>query len=140
MKPQEIEDAYLRSLDETLDAKAKDGLMAALRENPKLATELAKYKQWRDGAVRIMPATFGPYFAQKVINRIQNFGIEIDKQIMFFFKKYQLAAVGVIMALLALNIVLADRVNVDSILGIEQTAPADEEIASFDFSDVLNNN
>ena len=87
------------------------------------------------------PSTFGPYFAQKVILRIQNLRVEIDQQIVFFFKKYQLAALGVVIALLAVNVIFADTLDLPSVLGVEETAaPADDDLLSFDFYENLTNN
>ena len=93
--------------------------------------------------MRDKPATFGPYFAQKVINRIENMRVEIDKQIVFFFRKYQLAALGVFIALLAINVIFSDQLNIPSVLGIQEEVTADEtddDIEAFDFSNNLTNN
>lgn len=144
MTPKEIEDLYLRSLDEKLDAVQLERLAEALRQNPALEKEMNVYKRMREVSVRKSPATFGPYFSRKVMYRIEDFGIEIDRQIMFFFRKYQLAALGIVMALLAINVIFADRFNVDGILGIEQPAPAqdngEDELGTFDYAELLTDN
>ena len=64
--------------------------------------------------------SFGPFFAERIINRIKSLKKEIDYQIFFFFKKYQLAAIGVVVALVVLNIVLSDNLTVKSVLGFEE--------------------
>ena len=83
--------------------------------------------------------------------RIQGMRIEIDKQIIFFFKKFQLAAAGVLVALFAVNVIFSDQLNVDSIFGIQDSvatvdqsmtenqdaASNDLETVSFDFFDNL---
>ena len=140
MTPQEIEDLYIRSFDEPMNKEEKEQLLKMLKTTTGLATDLTHYKTNREILLRKEPASFGPYFAKKVIARIQNVGIQIDRQILAFFKKYQLAAVGVVIALLALNAVFADQLNLQSLFGLEDTTPQAEEIVSFDFNEILNNN
>jgi hypothetical protein len=138
MTPLEIEDLYIRSFDVTMDSNEKELLLKALRTNTGLATDLSQYKKIREVLLRNEPATFGPYFAKKVITKIQNVGIQIDRQILAFFKKYQLAAVGVVIALLALNAIFADQLNLQSLFGLENTTTTTDDIVSFDFYETLN--
>lgn len=139
MTPQEIEDLYIRSFDEPMNAEEKELLLKALKANPGVATDLSSYKKLREVLERTNPATFGPYFSRKIITKIQNVGIQVDRQIIAFFKKYQLAVVGVVIALLALNAVFADQLNLQSLFGLEDTTTPTEEIVSFDFNELLNN-
>jgi hypothetical protein len=138
MTPLEIEDLYIRSFDQAMDSPGKELLLKALRTNTGLATDLSQYKKIREVLLRKEPATFGPYFAKKVITKIQNVGIQIDRQILAFFKKYQLAAVGVVIALLALNAIFADQLNLQSLFGLENTTTTTDDIVSFDFYETLN--
>ncbi len=138
MTPQQIEDLYIRSFDEPMNAEEKELLLKALKENSGTATDLAKYKKVRELLLRKTPTTFGPYFSRKIVAKIQNVGIQIDRQIIAFFKKYQLAMVGVVIALLALNAVFADQLNLQSLFGLEDTTTQTEEIVSFDFNEILN--
>ena len=143
MKPDDIENLYLRSLDENLSDEQKDFLMTSMQSHQGLAEELLQHNRIRENLLRAKPATFGPYFAQKVINRIENMRVEIDKQIVFFFRKYQLAALGVFIALLAINVIFSDQLNIPSVLGIQDEVvaeDADEDIEAFDFSNNLTNN
>ena len=143
MNANEIEDLFIRSFDQPLNDMEKDELVKAMHANPGLAKDITAYKSIRESVLRKKPATFGPYFAHKVITRIQNLRIEIDKQIMFFFRKYQLAALGVLIALLAVNVIFADKLDLPSVLGIEnttQTVPAEDDLLSFDFYEKLTNN
>ena len=142
MNTNEIEDLFLRSLDQTLSDAEKEQLVNALRTNQGLAKDVSQYKSIRESILRSKPATFGPYFAQKVITKIQNLRVEIDKQIVFFFRKYQLAALGVFIALLAINVIFSDQVDVPSVLGIKEEAATidDEIIDAFDFQSNLTNN
>ena len=142
MNTNEIEDLFIRSLDQSISDADKEQLVNALRANQGLAKDMSQYKNIREMVLRNKPATFGPYFAQKVITKIQNLHIEIDKQIVFFFKKYQLAALGVLIALLAVNVIFSDQLDVPSVLGIQEEAVAldDEIIEAFNFQDNLTNN
>ena len=142
MNTNEIEDLFLRSLDQTLSDAEKEQLVNALRTNQGLAKDVSQYKSIRESILRSKPATFGPYFAQKVITKIQNLRVEIDKQIVFFFRKYQLAALGEFIALLAINVIFSDQVDVPSVLGIKEEAATidDEIIDAFDFQSNLTNN
>ena len=138
MTVQEIKDLYIRSFDEPMSTEQKDQLLNAMRTNAGLATEFSYYKRTREALLRTTPASFGPYFAIKVVAKIQNVGIQIDRQIFAFFKKFQLAAVGVVIALLALNVIFADEFNLKSFLGLESSTNTTEEIVSFDFYEMLN--
>lgn len=138
MTKQEIEDLYIRSLDEPLNAQENEIMKSVLQANEGLEKDLSHYKILREITLRSQPVKFGPYFANKIVGRIQNVGIQIDRQILAFFKNYQLAAVGVVIALLALNAVFADQLNLQSLFGLEDTTQTNEEIVSFDFNEILN--
>jgi hypothetical protein len=138
MTTQEIENLYIRSLDDELNTKEREIVDNALKVNPALAIGLKQYDSIREISSRKKPATFGPYFSRKVVARITNVGIQIDRQIFAYFKKYQLVALGIVMALLALNAVFADQLDLQSILGLEDTSTTSEEIVSFDFNELIN--
>lgn len=138
MKREKIEDLFLKSLDENIsDAERKD-LSGAMEADEQLAKDMSGYLIMREEVRRKIPATFGPYFASRVLAKIQNMKIEIDKQIMFFFRRYQLAALGVLVALLTINIVFSDQLNLPSVLGLTDDNTADEELVSFDFYNHFN--
>lgn len=86
--------------------------------------------------------SFGPYFGVRVVNRIQNLRKEIDHQIIFFFKKYQLAALGILIAIVAVNIISADDITIQSVLGIDEknvnTVVNEADSITFDFYKTLN--
>lgn len=154
MNPKEIEELFIRSFDQPLSDTEKEQMLNAMHSNTGLAKDMSEYKRIREALLRKQPATFGPYFAQKVITRIQGLRIEIDKQIVFFFKKFQLAAAGVLVALLAVNVIFSDQLNVSSVLGLQDsvatvtqpvtdnqdTVTNDVDVVSFDFFDNLTDN
>jgi hypothetical protein len=124
----------------------KRKLVEAMRSHGGIAADMQQYKDIRSSMLRQKPATFGPYFAQKVINRIQGMRVEIDRQIVFFFKKYQLAALGVFVALLTINIIFSEQLDLPSILGIQDTEATtvantpEDDIETFNFLEALNSN
>jgi hypothetical protein len=147
MKINELEELYLRSLDQKLNAAEQSALDAAMRAYPEFAADAAKYKSMREVVRRTEDATFGPYFAQKVIQKLQTVKIGIDRQIMIFFKRYQLAAFGLMILLVTVNVLSAEKLDFASILGYEEnviqetpTTPDEDDLLSFDLYENLNNN
>ena len=140
MNKQETEDLYILSLDQKLAPADEERLLTALREHPDWARSLLQHKTTREFLRASSPATFGPYFTAKLIHKIQNTGVVIDRQLFGMFKKFQLAAVGVVVALLILNVALAEQGSWKSVLGIEEdtTTPVEQQVP-FDFYETLNN-
>ncbi len=140
MNKQETEDLYILSLDQKLAPADEERLLTALREHPDWARSLLQHKTAREFLRASSPATFGPYFTAKLIHKIQNTGVVIDRQLFGMFKKFQLAAVGVVVALLILNVALAEQGSWKSVLGIEEdTSTPLEQQVPFDFYETLNN-
>lgn len=113
------EDLFLQSLDGKLDETENQWLAKALGEDAGLQRISGQYLTLRNQLLRKEIDSFGPFFAERIINRIKSLKKEIDYQIFFFFKKYQLAAIGVVVALLVLNIIFSDQLTLKSILGFE---------------------
>jgi hypothetical protein len=139
MNAEELEDLFIKSLDTSLSEKEQDCLSKELQTNTGLSTQINQHSKLRALLSAKERASFGPYFAGKLINRIQSTGVIIDRQLFDFFSKFQLAAIGVIIALLAVNLVLSKDNSLSSIMGIESSVEAQEEINSFDFYHTLNN-
>src|SRR5689334_9356016 len=134
MNKQETEDLYILSLDQKLAPADEERLLRALKEHPDWARSLLQHKTAREFLRASSPATFGPYFTAKLIHKIQNTGVVIDRQLFGMFKKFQLAAVGVVVALLILNVALAEQGSWKSVLGIEEdTSTPLEQQVPFDF-------
>lgn len=128
------------SLDDPAQQVRRDMLTDAAQQG--VAEQHARI---REGARRKSPATFGPWFAQKVIRRIQAAAQSTDELILQFFRRYQLAAIGLVVALLAFNALAADKLSMRAILGIEDTATTESTDAettegTFDYFSDLNNN
>ncbi len=142
MNQQELEDLYIRSLDAPMTPAEKEKFLSELQAHPELAKRFSQHKKVRDMLAAKVPASFGPYFSSKLINKIENTGVVIDRQIFTFFRKFQLAALGAIVVLLILNIVFSDQVSIPSIFGLdrEATPSTEETVVSFDFFKTLNEN
>ena len=138
MKTEKAEDLFIRSLDQTLSLTENELLLNSIDADPLLKEHLQEFVTLRETLKSKQLASFGPYFAQKVVHKIQQAGEQIDRQIVFFFKRYQLAAAGVVIALLALNIMYAETFSIPSILGVEETTTTTtDDIITFDYSELL---
>jgi len=124
------EDLFLQSLDGKISEEQKMKLAEAMNSDLTLRKSTDQFVKLRAELLRKEEESFGPFFAERIINRIKSLKKEIDYQIFFFFKKYQLAAIGVVVALVVLNIVLSDNLTVKSVLGFEDEQV--ENIVSID--------
>jgi len=138
MTSNDIEEMYLRSLDGPLTKAESELLAHALEADPLLASELNNYVRIREAARSKNPASFGPGFSSSVITTISQVGWQIDQYLLLLFKRYQLVAMGVVVALLALNAVFAEQLTLPAIFGFDQAAAPAEDIAAFDFYEMLN--
>lgn len=132
---EEFEDLFLKSLDGSLSDRDKEILSTSIQKDARLEKTSNQYLQVRQLLHRQEADSFGPFFAERIINHIRTVKSQIDYQIFFFFKKYQLAVVGIIIALVAINIVLSDKLSVKSVLGLEEIAQ--EEIVFIDLYEGL---
>ncbi len=119
MNNEKLEDILLRSLDGSVSASEQQHLQNLLTENLALQKADKDFTQIRTLLSDQEKASFGPFFAERVLNRIRTMQDEVEYQLFSFFKKYQLLALGVIVGLLVLNIVLADSLSLQSILGFD---------------------
>ncbi len=113
------EDLFLRSLDGNLSDEQQEILSGAANDS-RFQRRADQHSKVRTMLLRKEGDSFGPFFAERVISRIRSMKKEIDYQLLFFFKKYQLVAIGAIVALLALNIIFSDQLTIKSVLGFEE--------------------
>jgi hypothetical protein len=139
MIPEKIEDLYVRSLDMSLNPSETAKLTEWLTENSALASKLSGYNSIRETLARKNSETFGPFFVTRLLAQIENGRVIVEREIFSFFKKYQLLAAGIVVALLILNTVLSENMTVDSIFGLDSQNTVVDEIVSFDFYETLNN-
>ena len=114
------EDLFLQSLDGNISDGQKQILAEAMNSDLNLRRSADQFVELRSKLLRKKEESFGPFFAERIITQIKSLKQEIDYQIFFFFKKYQLAAIGVVVALVVLNVVLSDNLSVKSVLGFEE--------------------
>jgi hypothetical protein len=119
------EDLFLQSLDGKISEEQKTKLAEAMNSDRSLKKSADQFVNLRAKLLRKETDSFGPFFAERIINRIRSLKKEIDYQIFFFFRKYQLAAIGVVVALVVLNIVLSDNLTLKSVLGFEDEQASD---------------
>lgn len=140
METNQKEDLIIKSLDAKLTSEERTLLMQLLESDHETKKLSLQYEKLRGMLLRPEPDSFGPFFAERIVNKIKNLKKEIDYQIFFFFKKYQLAAVGVVIALIVLNIIFSDQLTVKSVLGLEdQNNSSSDLVEHVDFYSELTN-
>lgn len=129
------EELLLKSWDAPLSSEEKTLLLAQMQQNASLRWQSDQYLKIRDTLHRTERDTFGPFFAERILNVIKNRSEKIEYLIFFFFKKYQVLVLGILVALLISNILLTDQLTIKGILGLEQ--PATEDVYTIDVYDNL---
>lgn len=132
----EHEELLLKSWDAPVSARERETLARVMQNNPALRQQSDQYQKIRTMLLRTEPDSFGPFFAERIMNMIKHRTQEIDYLIFFFFKKYQVVLLGVLVALLVSNMLLTDQLTVKGILGLEQDTT--ENVFSIDVYDNLN--
>ncbi len=121
MIQQKLEDLLLRSLDSTPSPDERKQLQKELKENTSLGKAQEDFTKVRVLLGDHEKATFGLFFAERVLHHIRSMQGKVEYQLFSFFKKYQLIALSILVGLLVLNIVLADSLSLKSILGLDDT-------------------
>lgn len=138
MNPHQIEDQYIRSLDQPMSPEDQDRFQSELNNHPELIPILAQHDRVRSTLSSKEPASFGPYFAAKVMHRIEHSKQTIDAHLFSFFKRFQWAAAAAVIGLVMLNIWTTQELSFASVLGLDQTVSQDTEIVKFDYYRILN--
>ena len=124
------EELLLRSFDASVSAREREELTSQMQHDPGLRRQSDQYLKIRELMLRTEPDSFGPFFAERIMNQLKQRVNEIDYLIFFFFKKYQVLALGMLVALLITNLLLSDQPTIKSLFGVEQQAT--EEIFTID--------
>lgn len=124
------EELLLKSYDAPVSAREREELSMQMQNDPTLRRQSDQYVKIREMMLRTEPDSFGPFFAERIANQLKQRVNEIDYLIFFFFKKYQVVLLGVLVALLVSNMLLTDQLTVKGILGVEQDTT--ESIFSID--------
>lgn len=137
MKPiSETELIILKNLEGLTTSEEQYALERVLETNANLRQVQQRYQEMRNELKRKSQQSFGPFFAERIISKLKKRVQDIDYFILFFFKKYQLLAVGVLVALLTANIYLSDQLSFESVFGLEQESV--DDILSIDVYPDLN--
>lgn len=120
MDIKDSEELLVRSFDAKLSDAERLALTAALEQDSRLKQYSRQFSELRERLWRPHPDSFGPFFAERIVNAIRNLKTSIDYQVFFFFRKYQLAAVGIVIALIVMNILSSDQLTLKSVLGMEE--------------------
>lgn len=120
MNKEKNEDLFLRSLDGELTTEESSLLQQAMAANFDLWKKASDFNKVRKMLLRNENQSFGPFFAEQVANHINVFQSVLEHQLFSFFKRYKLAAIGLIIALLTLNVIFSDSMSPQSILGFEE--------------------
>jgi hypothetical protein len=140
MEKDKKEELLIKSLDAKLSNEERSMLMNLLEHDHEVKRYSRQYEKLRQMLLRPEPDSFGPFFAERIVNKIKNLKKEIDYQIFFFFKRYQLAAVGIVIALIVLNIIFSDQLTLKSVLGLEdQNQTATDLLENVDLYSELSN-
>jgi hypothetical protein len=131
----EHEELLLRSLDAPVSARERETLALAMQNNFSIRLSSDQYQTIRSMLLRPEPDSFGPYFAERILNMVKQRSQQIDYLIFFFFKKYQVVLLGILVALLVSNMLLTDQLTLKGIFGLEQDAS--EDIFSIDLYENL---
>jgi hypothetical protein len=121
----EHEELLLRAWDAPVSAVERETLARVLQNSPPLRQQSDQYQKIRTMLLRTEPDSFGPFFAERIMNMIKNRTQQIDYLIFFFFKKYQVLLLGVLVALLVSNMLLTDQLTLKGILGLDQETTND---------------
>ena len=81
------ENLFLQSLDGKISEEQKAKLAEAMNNDRALKKNADQFVKLRAKLLRKEEDSFGPFFAERIINRIKSLKKEIDYQIFFFFKK-----------------------------------------------------
>ncbi len=125
MRNEDHQELFLRSLDSHLQENENILLQNAYLTDTLLSKNSKEFIQIRELLAHQKGQSFGPFFAERVINQIRVLQEEIEYQVFSFFKKYQLVVVGLVVALLISNIMLADTLTIKSIIGLEENSLTD---------------
>jgi hypothetical protein len=121
----EHEELLLKSWDAPVSASERENLAMLMQNDHALRKQGDHYMKIRELLLRHEPDSFGPFFAERILNQLKQRVNEIDYLIFFFFKKYQVLVAGVVVALLITNLLLSDQLTLKSIFGIDQQATED---------------
>jgi hypothetical protein len=116
-----------RSLDSDLDEKDRRKLDAALEASEELRKEKERLMAQRQAVAQSGSSSFGPFFAEKVMNRIEGLGQKKNgleafyESFMAAFRKVAIVSAAVLVLLISYNVFKSDIVPEDEFFFMADT-------------------
>ena len=129
MEISEEEALLLRSWDTSLSADERNRIAHLVQQDSKLRQQADQYLKIREMLKSIPFNSFGPFFAERVIHAIKLQRENLDYQIFFFFRKYQLIVLGLLAVLIVLNVIRSENLTWQSFFGLDENT---EDVFSID--------
>ena len=129
MEISEEEALLLKSWDASFPADERNRIASLIQQDSKLRKQADQYLKIREMLKSSSHNSFGPFFAERVIHAIKLHKENLDYQIFFFFQKYQLIVLGLLAALLVLNIIRSENLTWQSFFGLDENT---EDVFSID--------
>ena len=123
-----MEKKLLQLLQKSFDSRLSDEerllLDEGLKDSPELRAEKVRLEQLRN-LLGNLPASFAPYFAAKVLSKIENLKteVELNQGIMFAFKRVAIPMLAAAVVLILFSIFKEGSVAFDSFMGLDSLQP-----------------
>ncbi len=113
-----------KSFDSELNTEERLLLEESLKVSKELRIEKARLEQLRH-LLAHQPASFAPYFAAKVMNKINNLKkeVELSQGIMFAFRRMAIPMLAAAVILLVISVFTGGTSVFDSFMGLDSLQP-----------------
>ena len=138
MKNDKLLEAYINSLDQPVSDSEQKKLEALLQNDAVLKNEKGLHDKVRSLLSVTEKQSFGPYFANKVLAKLEQREVALEDYVFSFFNRYKLVAIGSLMLLFILNTALSDQGTLKEVFGLRTSVTTEDEIVSFDYYQLLN--
>jgi hypothetical protein len=111
-----------RSFDDELNEKEREQLENALKESKELQKENERIHAQRQALSESTPASFKPFFAERVMNRIESPGKKKNgiesfyESLWMMFRRFAIVGAALLLLLLIYNLQSGDILSTDEIL------------------------
>jgi hypothetical protein len=134
MEISDEEAMLLKSWDASLPADERNRIAFSIQHDSRLRKHADQYLRIRE-MLKLNPHnSFGPFFPERVIHALKLREENLDYQIFFFFKKYQLIIAGILALLIILNILRSEDLTWQSFFGLDEDT---EDVFSIDLYKTL---
>lgn len=121
-----ITELLYRSFDDELSSVEHEQLKQALRDSSELRGELEQIINMRARLAESAPDSFGPLFAQRVLNRLNSTvtkhnGEAFSELFLQMFRPVAIAGAAAVILLLFINLYTGDSFSLQAALGISES-------------------